>query len=141
MIDDITADLKRDEGLRLKAYTDTTGHVSIGFGRNLTDVGVSENEALYMLERDIQAAISGLDAGLSWWRRMPEPWQRALVNQAFNLGLPKLMGFRKMLDALQGGDGNLAAQHAMDSLWAKQVGERAVRIANLYRSETNGNTD
>jgi len=132
----IVADLKRDEGLRLKCYTDTTGHVSIGFGRNLTDIGISEFEAECMLERDIARAMDGLDAGLSWWRNMPELWQRGLVNMTFCLGITGLLGFRKMLDALRSGDGELAAMECLASKYAKQVGERAVRIAELYRSET-----
>ncbi len=131
----IIADLKRDEGLRLKPYRCSAGKLSIGYGRNLDDVGVSEFEAECMLERDIHGAMDGLDTGLSWWRLMPEPWQRGLINMAFNLGLPRLMGFRKMLAALEAGDGQRASIEALSSKWARQVGTRAERIATLYWSE------
>ena len=40
--------LIRDEGTRLKPYTDTTGHLTIGFGRNLSQVGISLAEAEYL---------------------------------------------------------------------------------------------
>ncbi len=134
MIDLVTVDLKRDEGLRLKPYKCSAGKTSIGYGRNLDDVGVSKFEAECMLERDIHVAMTGLDLGLSWWRDLPPPHQRGLVNMAFNLGLTRLMGFRKMLAALEAGDGERAATEALASKWARQVGQRAERIAALYRT-------
>ena len=88
-----------------------------------------------MLERDLARAMDGLDAGLSWWRNMPEPWQRGLVNMTFNLGVQGVMQFRRMLAALQEDDGELAAMECLASKYAKQVGERAERIAALYRSK------
>ncbi len=134
MIDPITADLMRDEGLRLKPYRDSVGKLTIGYGRNLDDVGISEIESDILLDHDIRRAIADLDRSLPWWRGLPPPWQRGLANMAFNLGLPRLRGFKKMLAALEAGDGERAATEALDSKWAGQVGERAHRIAALYRS-------
>ena len=133
MIDPITADLKHDEGLRLKPYRDSVGKLTIGFGRNLNDMGISEAEAEVLLAHDISQARIDLDHALPWWRALSSPHRRGLVNMAFNLGLPRLLGFKKMLAALEGGDGVRAANEALDSKWAGQVGDRAQRIAALYR--------
>ena len=38
-----------------------------------------------------------------------------------------------MLSALEKGDYNVAAKEALDSNWAKQVGDRANRIAKVFR--------
>lgn len=132
-VDKLKADLIRDEDLRLKPYRCTAGKLSIGVGRNLDDVGISEHEALMMLGNDIQWVIEDLDRNAPWWRRMPEPAQRALANMAYNLGWPKLSAFRNMLAALQAGNYETAADEALDSKWARQVGARADRIAALYR--------
>lgn len=40
----LLSELSRDEGRRLKPYLDTVGKTTIGVGRNLTDVGISEDE-------------------------------------------------------------------------------------------------
>ncbi len=127
----VVADLKRDEGLRLKPYRCSAGKLSIGYGRNLDDVGVSEFEAECMLQRDINRAVSLLDHGLSWWRNLPELQQRGLINMAFNLG-SRLMGFQKMLAALEAGDGQRASIECLSSRYAKQVGARAERVAALF---------
>lgn len=131
--DMLLQDLKRDEGMLLKPYRDTVGKLTIGIGRNLDDVGISENEALSLAKSDIFKVTGGLDVALPWWRTMSEPRQRALANMAFNLGVTGLLGFRKALQALQDGDFNQAASEFLDSKWAVQVGDRSKRLAEMIR--------
>jgi len=126
-------ELRRDEGVRLKPYKDTVGKWTIACGRNLSDNGISTDEMLLMLHNDIDAASKGLDRALPWWREMSEPRQRALVNMCFNLGLPRLLQFKTMLRHLEAGEYEAAADAALDSRWALQVGERSDRIAELFR--------
>lgn len=131
---DLLADLERDEGKRNKPYLDTEGHLTIGIGRNLDALGVSDDEIELMLLNDLKWVLHALDRNLPWWRDMPGHHQRALANMCFNLGYPRLSGFKNMLAALQVGNGEDAATEALDSRWARQVGARAERIATLYRS-------
>ncbi len=131
---DLLDDLIRDEGLRLRPYVDSVGKTTIGVGRNLDDVGISEEEARMMLNADIDRAESGLRRTFTWFLTAPEPVQRGLVNMAFNLGINRLTGFGKMLSALASKDYDLAASEALKSHWATQVGARAVRIAELFES-------
>ena len=127
-------DLIRDEDIRLKPYVDTVGKLTIGIGRNLDDNGISEDEACYLLDSDINSIVNDLDRNMNWWRILPDDVQRALLNMCFNLGYPRLSGFKKMLAALEAGDYHKAADEALDSRWASQVGDRSKRIADLIRS-------
>ncbi len=129
----LRADLERDEGLRLKPYVDSVGKTSIGIGRNLDDNGISEAEARFLFENDVKRAIADLDRNVPWWGELPEPAMRALVNMCFNLGWTKLSRFKYMLAALEVGDCETAADEALDSKYARQVGKRADRIAALFR--------
>lgn len=129
----IEEDLIRDEGMRLKPYLCPAGKMTIGIGRNLDDVGLSHDEALYLLRNDIARCRAELDRAFPWWRGMSDARQRALLNMAVNLGLPRLQGFRNMLSALERGDYEKAAAEALDSRWARQVGQRAQRVARLIR--------
>src|SRR5438876_552158 len=45
--------LRRDEGERLRIYTDTLGHPTIGVGRALDTQGITSAEADYLLLGDI----------------------------------------------------------------------------------------
>lgn len=131
-VDKLKSDLRRDEGVRLKPYRDTVGKLTIGIGRNLDDMGISDDEAMAMLENDVSRIVQELDFRLPWWRDMPEPGQRALANMAFNLGVPRMLQFRMMIAALEAEDYTAAATEATDSKWAEQVGDRAKRIAALF---------
>lgn len=131
--DRLRHDLLRDEGLRLKPYRDSVGKLTIGVGRNLDDLGITEREAMDLLANDIARTEVELDRALPWWRDLTDGRQRALLNMAFNLGVPRLVGFRRMLAALAGGEYETAAVEALDSQWARQVGDRARRIADLLR--------
>ena len=129
----LKAELIRDEGLRLKPYRCTAGKLTIGVGRNLDDVGLADEEAKYLLKTDIDRAMDDLDRNVPWWRSMTDARQRAIVNMCFNLGWPRLSQFKNMLAHLQSGDFERAAAEALDSRWARQVGERSARIAALIR--------
>lgn len=126
-------DLMRDEGVRLKPYRCTAGKLTIGIGRNLDDVGISEAEAGILLGNDVAKVVAGLDEALPWWRDLSEARQRALINMGFNLGLSGLLAFKRTLALLRAGEYEKAASAALESKWAKQVGGRAVRIAQMIR--------
>ena len=130
-LDQIKADLIRDEGIRLKPYRDTVGKTTIGIGRNLDDMGITESEADFLLETDIVRTIADLDGVYPWWRELSPNRQRALVNMAFNLGITRLVKFRKMMAAFRDGDYETAGHEAFQSAWAGQVGQRANRIRDL----------
>lgn len=122
------------EGVKNKVYKDHLGIETIGVGRNLVDRGLSDEEVDYLLSNDITIVENELDNGLSWWRDLDEVRQRALADLAFNMGLPRLHGFVKMLSALQRRDYHAAADELLDSKYAKQVGERSNRVAEMIRT-------
>ncbi|ALK30825.1 hypothetical protein Bpla01_29840 [Burkholderia plantarii] len=126
----LIAELSRDEGRRLMPYTDTVGKITIGVGRNLTDVGISESECDMLLADDIDRTITWLDAKLPWWRELDTVRQRAMVNMAFNMG-GGLLTFVNTLDAIKRGDYAAASKGMLDSKWARQVGARATRLAEM----------
>jgi lysozyme len=125
--------LTRDEGLRLKPYTDTVGKLTIGVGRNLTDVGISKAEAEALLQADIERSAALLDQELPWWKTLDGPRQRVLLNMAFNLGY-RLLTFKNTLKAVREGRWEDAAAGMLASKWAYQVGQRAHRLAATMRS-------
>ncbi len=121
------------EGLRLKPYRDTRGKLTIGVGRNLDDVGITEEEALYLLKNDIKRVLDFLKERLPYWNGLTETRKMALVDMCFNLGPGGFLSFKKMLAALERGDYEQAAREMLDSRWARQVGRRAEELAEMMR--------
>ena len=127
----LQAQLIEDEGFRQFPYKDTVGKLTIGIGRNLDDVGITRNESLIMLENDIEKVRYSLDQKLSFFKTLTPARQDALINMGFNMGVPKLLTFKKTLMYLSIGDYKNASEECLKSTWAIQVGERAKRIAKI----------
>lgn len=134
-LEQLIADLERDEGVKLEPYTDTVGKLTIGVGHNLTDRGLTREQVKLILHDDINTIQRELDRELPWWRTLTDGRQRGLCNMAFNMGLPRLSTFKRMLAALREGRNREAAEEALDSRWAYQVKTRAERIATLFRED------
>jgi lysozyme len=126
--------LLRHEGLKLKPYRDTVGKLTIGIGRNLDDNGISESEALTMLRNDIAEVKSSLER-FKWYERIDANRQDVIANMCFNMGLPTLLKFKRMIKALEDHNYNQAANEMLDSKWAQQVGNRAVELARIMRND------
>lgn len=127
----LTQELMRDEGVKLKPYRCTAGKLTIGVGRNIEDNGISNEEAAFMLKADIKNCERDLDILLPGWKNFSDTRQRVLLNMVFNMGRVRLSGFAKFLACLKMNDFTGAADQMMDSAWAKQVGQRAVRLRDM----------
>lgn len=126
---ELTEQLKRHEGLRLKAYQCTANRTTIGYGRNLDDKGITKAEADLMLENDVIFLMSALPSKIDFFNGLNKPRADVLVNMAFNLGINGLLKFKNMLAAIDDGYFSRAADEMLDSRWAKQVGDRALELA------------
>jgi len=128
--------LKRNEGLRLTPYRCTAGKLTIGYGHTGPSVEESlkwtQEQADHVLLNDARNAAADLDWHLPWWRRLSSTRQEALCDMAFNLGIKRLQGFQKMLNALRRGQWADAAKECLDSRYARQVGNRAKRNAFVF---------
>jgi lysozyme len=116
------------EGLELKPYRCTAEKLTIGVGRNIEDRGITEDEARYLLKNDIKIVEDELLEKKPVVAGLDSVRQRVLVDMGFNLGIPTLLKFQNMWAAIEEEDFQTAADEAMDSRWAKQVGRRAERL-------------
>ena len=129
----VVEQIKLDEGLSLKPYQCTADKFTIGYGRNIEDNGITEDEAEYLLMNDIKSTQEELLANFEWFLMLSAPKQGVLINMCFNLGLTRFKQFKKMIAAIEMGDYNEAAEQMLDSKWAHQVGNRAIRLSNIMR--------
>lgn len=124
--------LKRHEGLSLKPYKCSANKLTIGYGRNLEDNGITQEEADHMLNTDIEVCIKEAST-LPFWNDLSPVRKEIIVNMVFNLGMPRLSQFRKFFAALSAKDYNAAAFEMENSRWASQVGYRAEELSDMMR--------
>jgi lysozyme len=124
------------EGVEAFGYLCTSNKLTIGVGRNIDKdggLGLSEDEIDYLLNNDIYRCRKELSETFNWFDDLDQVRQDAVVNLHFNLGLTRLLGFKKALAFMESGDYLLAAEEFLDSQWRNQVGNRAIEVTDMIR--------
>lgn len=132
-IERLKTQLERHEGKSLKLYEDSVKKLTVGVGRNIEDRGISDDECDLMLENDIQLAKADAEK-FPWFHTLDDVRQNVIVELIFNLGLPRFSGFKKAIAAIEQQNYKTAAAELLDSKWSVQVGNRALRLAEMMRS-------
>ena len=145
-VDKLREQLKIDEGCVYEIYLDHLGYPTFGVGHLIIEgdaehgsaVGttITEERVKECFEKDLDIAVSECEALFGDnWNNYPGELQEVLVNMMFNMGRGRLGGFKKFIAAINESDWNKASIEMMDSRWATQVGNRAIRlrdrVANL----------
>ena len=124
-------ELKRDEGVELRPYKCSAGFLTLGVGRNIEERGITMDESDYLLANDITICEEEAARVFKWYDTLSDVRQRVILNMIFNLGLTKLLNFKKFLAAMEAEDWEEAGKQMLDSRWAKQVGNRADRLEQM----------
>jgi len=134
----VAEQLIEHEGLKLKPYRCPAGKLTIGVGRNLEERGITEEEALYLLNNDISVCIEDLkkifvdtDADSEGFETLPETVQRVLLDMRFNLGATGFRSCKKMIQAIKEKNFAQAVLEMQDSKWFKQAGNRGKTLVEM----------
>lgn len=138
--------IKKDEGIKRNkdgshvAYTDSEGFLTGGMGHLMTEKEkelypkgepIPDKVVKEWFKTDMKEADDILTGVLeSKAVHVPDEVFSILLNMTFNLGEAGITEFKEMWDAIETGDWATAAAEMRDSKWAKQVGNRAVRLAD-----------
>jgi len=131
----LQAQLREAEGFRRFVYRCPAGYLTVGYGRNLEQNGVSPEEADYLLKNDIISAVGELSLRVpGLLETLCDVRLRVLLDMAVNMGVPRLMRFRKMFAALKVADFDQAAAEILDSDAARQLPTRYARLSEMMRT-------
>lgn len=150
---ELQQEIKQDEGLVLLAYRDTLGHLTIGHGRCLdtnplntyelnvighdcTRLPITKKDAHFLFMQDYVKAVAWVNGS---FQQLPKIARDVLINMTYNIGPAGVMKFRRMTSNLKAQNYEQAANELLNSLWARQVKSRAVRLAEKLRSCAGGN--
>lgn len=134
--------LKAEEGWRPHVYPDSLGWATIGYGflvDSRRGEGLPKEVAEYWLSYLVDEIRGELVGKWPPFLSQPADVRDALVLMSYQLGVDGVLGFKNMLSALEAGDRQGAAEHALESKWHEQTPERAQRVASIIRG-SDGNT-
>ena len=137
------------EGFRAEGYDDANGHdlpsgytivgnVTVGFGFNIGPGGggLSEIECRLVLNYRIGKLTSKLSGLYPWYGGLDTVRKQALLSMAYNMGVPRFAGFKKMIKAFEAGNLAEAANQVRDSLYYRNTAthNRASQIADMIET-------
>jgi lysozyme len=121
-MDNLTQRIIEHEGFKLFPYRDSVGKLTIGIGRNLSDRGISRDEAMLLMNNDLAESRMEL-SHFEWFTKLDIVRQEVLIELHFNIGLTSLLKFELMIQCLSKEMYRDAAQDLLKSLWAQEVGK------------------
>ena len=119
------------EGLELKPYRCSADKLTIGVGRNIQEVGITEEEAMVLLANDIARCAGECTREFPWFLGLTPLRKEAVINLVFNMGMATFKKFKKTIAYLEAGNFELAGTELLDSNYARQVGQRSQDVANM----------
>ena len=124
--------IKIHEGCRLFPYKDTEGHLTIGYGHNLEE-GISQRTAEFMLVEDVNNAIKDFELRIpdEVKNNLTPVGKEVLIEMVFQMGINKVLGFKKTLEAIKNRRPEIVYKEMLDSRWAKQCPDRAKELAEV----------
>ena len=138
-IDKLREQLKIDEGVRYEIYNDHLGYPTCGIGHLIVEgdeehgkpIGtkVSSDRVNELFDQDVSKFVEETKKVFPDLEDKPEEVQQVAINMCFNLGEPRLSKFKKFIAAVNEERWEDASAEMLDSLWARQVGERATRLS------------
>lgn len=123
-----------DEGFSAKVYTDTKGHLTIGFGFNLETQTLPVSVALDWLDFILNFIEHSLENTLSFWDSLNDARKYVLINMAYQMGIGGLLAFHDMLKALELKDYAATVAAMKDSVWYREHTARASRLMKIMLS-------
>ena len=140
-------EIAEDEGIKLEVYLDHLSLPTCGVGHLILEqdeehgceVGtkISQERCDKLFEQDISSVLKDCHRLYEDFDKLPEEAQYIIANMMFNLGYPRLSGFKKMRQAVIDGDWFEASVQMVDSKWYKQVPNRAQRLVNRMANVNN----
>ena len=133
--EEVVERIKQEEGFMPKVYLDSRGFKTIGYGTLLED-GITREEAEWLLKYRLETMIREIiySSEGDTFQAMPNGIKKSLIDMAYNLGVPRLLKFKRMWAALRVSAWNEAAYECLDSNYAKQVPKRAQLNADIIRA-------
>lgn len=115
--------IKKHEGLKLKPYLCPNKKLTIGYGRNLQDNGITLHEAEKMLETDLLNIKLDLEDSIKFFHNLDPIRQNVLIEMAYQMGTPKLLNFKNTLKFMEKRDFINASKEMLNSKWHEQMKE------------------
>lgn len=128
--------IKESEGFRSKPYRCTENVLTIGYGFAIKDLELDEDICHQILVKKLDDLIDKANNKFPFLLELPDEKADIVYEMIYQMGLNGVSRFKKMLKALEDQDFEKASVEMLDSLWAKQTPNRALKMSNKMKSNS-----
>ena len=132
-MDKLLKSIKINEGFEPRVYKDTLGIDTIGYGFAIKDLYIDEDIAEQILEKKVNKLLKEVDSRFDWFKFMPDGIKEVVVEMCYQLGVNGFSKFKKTIKLLSNRNFAKASTEMLDSLWAKQTPNRALKLSNIVK--------
>ena len=112
-------------------YPCTAGKLTVGWGHNIEDNGISNAIAEAILDEDIDESLADLNKLFPNFFLLPQTVQLVLADMRFNLGHNRFRTFKNMIAAVECQDWPQMVFEMEDSKWCGDVKSRCVNLVKM----------
>lgn len=140
--------LNYEEGYKESPYLDTLGYPTVAGGIRIGPKGASLSNYTFRVPRTVGDAWKQVivDQKANEMSQRPSiaaamnacnpPRRDVLISMAYQMGVDGLAGFKNTLKLIADGNFTAAADGMLNSLWARQTRNRALRHADVMKTGT-----
>ena len=128
--------IKESEGFRSQVYQCTAAHDTIGFGFKISDLELDMDTAEEILVRKLEKLIRRVKNRFSWVNESPYEIQDVIYEMCYQMGVSGFSKFKKTIKYLADKNYDKASKEMLDSRWARQTSNRAIRLSNMVKAQS-----
>lgn len=126
--------IKKHEGFSPVVYKCTAGYDTIGYGKRIKYLKVTEEQSLEWLKEDLDHLHYVLADKYDWFLPAEEEVKDIVMEMAYQLGVTAFSKFKMTIALLKNKDYEGASLEMLDSKWARNdTPGRALELSNNLR--------
>jgi|TARA_Y100000052_G_C2951595_1_gene87607 GH24 family phage-related lysozyme (muramidase) len=145
-VEQLRIEIEADEGCKYEIYLDHLGLPTFGIGHLVVEsdeeynqpvgTSISADRVTECFNSDVETVLDDCERLYPDFGSLPEEVQLIIANMMFNMGRPRLSKFKGMKAGVDARDWQQAADEMVDSVWYRQVPNRAKRLVERMRKVT-----
>ena len=138
-LDELREEISADEGIKHEIYYDHLGYKTVGIGHlclghepeyNLPiGTRITEERVAELFDQDIKRTLSDCQVIHPEYDEYPAEAQKVIASMCYQMGMPRLMKFRKTNDLIKKRKWREASIEMLNSRWHEQTPQRAERLS------------
>ena len=112
-------DIKKHEGFSPVVYQCTAGYDTIGYGKRIKYLQITEEQAEEWLEEELQNLKYVLADKYDWFLPAPQEVQDIVMNMNYQLGVSAFSKFKKTIKYIKVKDYKSASTEMLQSKWGR----------------------